>query len=146
MTIEELKEIKKEANRARMRKNAKKVKISILVILLLITFGRSLWGILGVNIKYSDGERIVKIIRLSNKGLVWKTWEVEGVLTQGNFAVTYIWEFSIDNQNPDKEKLLKELSSAFENGETVKIHYDQRAGSVPWRSKTPYFVRDIRVQ
>jgi len=146
MTTEEQKEIKKQANRERMKKNAKKIKISILIILLLIPFGKSIQGVVGVNLRYSEGERIVKIIRLSNKGLIWKTWEAEGVLTQGNFAVTYVWEFSIDNQDPNRDILLEKLSNAFENGLTVKINYDQRAGNVPWRSKTPYFVREIRPQ
>ncbi|MEI6660243.1 MAG: hypothetical protein WCK91_02365 [bacterium] len=85
-------------------------------------------------------------MELSEKGLIWKTWEAEGVLTQGNFSVTYIWSFSVDNQDPNKEKLVNDIKTAFENGQTVKIHYDQRAGSVPWRSGTTYFAKEIRFQ
>lgn len=109
----------------------------------LLIFGKFIWGIIGVNISYSEGERIVKIIKLAEKGLIWKTREVEGVLSQGNFAVTYVWAFSVDNWDPNKEKLVNGIRTAFENDQTVKIKYDQRAGSVPWRSGTTYFVKEL---
>ena len=105
---------------------------------------KPIWGLIGVNIQYGDGERVVKIIQLSEKGLFWKTWEAEGVLTQGNVSVTYIWRFSVDDWDPNKEKLVNDLKRAFESGETVKIKYDQRAGMVPWRSHTTYFAKEIR--
>lgn len=115
------------------------------VILFLGFFGSFLWGLIGVNIDYSHGERSVKIIKLSEKGFIWKTWEAEGVLTQGNFGVTYVWDFSVDNWDPNKQKLITELQTAFDTGQTVKVVYDQKGGSVPWRSETPYFVKDITV-
>lgn len=146
MLTEAEKQHNREAYREKMKKRAKKVWIVLGIIFFLLIFGRSIWGAVGVNIHYSDGERTVKIIKLAEKGLIWKTWEAEGVLTQGNFAVTYIWSFSIDNWDPNREKLLNDVRTAFENGQTVKIKYDQRAGSVPWRSGTTYFVKEIRFQ
>lgn len=146
MTTEEEKQRNREAYRKRMKSRTMKTWIILGVILFLFIFGRSIWGLIGVNIPYSEGERTIKIIKLAKKGLIWKTWEAEGVLTQGNFSVTYIWNFSVDNWDPNKEKLLNDLRAAFENGQTVKIRYDQRAGSVPWRSGTSYFVKEVRFQ
>ena len=146
MTTEEEKQRNREEYRKKMKSKAKKTWIILGVVVFLLIFGRSIWGIIGVNIPYSEGERTVKVIKLSERGLIWKTWEAEGVLTQGNFAVTYIWTFSVDDWDPNKEKLVNDIKTAFENGQTVKIRYDQRAGSVPWRSSTPYFVKEIRFE
>ncbi len=103
-----------------------------------------IWGPIGVNIDYSEGERTAKIIKISEKGLIWKSWEIEAVLVQEGFAVTYIWPASVDNKDPNKNELLQELNNAFETGRTVKIKYEEKAGYVPWRSKTKYFIRDLR--
>ena len=146
MVTEEEKQHNREEYRKKMKSKAKKTWIVFSVILFLAIFGRSIWGIVGVNIPYGDGERMVKIIKLSEKGLIWKTWEIEGVLTQGNFYVTYVWSFSVDNQDPNKEKLVNDIKTAFENGQTVKVSYAQRAGNVPWRSGTTYFAKEISFQ
>ncbi len=108
-----------------------------------LSFYNIFWGIIGVHIPYSSGERSVKIIKLSEKGLIWKTWEVEGILTQGQNNLTYIWQFSVDSNEQKKSEILSLLQKAFDSGETVKIKYVQQAGSVPWRGDTSYFVKDI---
>ncbi len=129
------------------RKNRKAVWIMATIILLIILAKPILtfvWGPIGVNIDYSRGERTAMVIKISEKGLVWKTWEAEAVLSQKGFAVTYIWAFSIDNENPNKELLLQKLDGAFESGEVVKIDYVEKAGYVPWRSKTNYLIENIR--
>lgn len=144
MLTEEEKQHNREEYRKRMKKRVKKVWIILGILFFLLIFGRSIWGIIGVNIHYSDGERTVKIIKLAERGLIWKTWEIEGVLAQEGFAVTYVWSFSVDNWDPDKAQLINYIRTAFENGQTVKVKYDQRAGSVPWRSETTYFVKEVR--
>lgn len=146
MTPEKEKQQRKELREKRNKNRAKKTWLIFGIIFLVLFAGRSVWGVIGVVIPYSEGERIVKIIKVANKGLIWKTWEAEGVLTQGNFSVTYVWSFSIDDWDPNKEELVKDIHRAFENGQTVIIKYDQRAGSVPWRSKTTYFIKEVRFQ
>lgn len=131
----------------KLNTDLKQVKLFFLgffVLFFLIIFGGNIWGIVGINFHYSDGERSVKIIKLSEKGLIWKTWEAEGVLTQGNVATTYVWEFSVDNKDSNKIEIIKEIKKAFEDGETVKVHYEQRAGSAPWRGETSYFAKEIQ--
>ena len=144
MSTEEEKQLKREQYRKKMKKRYKKAWIVSGILFFLLIFGRSIWGVIGSNIHYSDGERTVKVIKLAEKGLIWKTWEGEGVLAQEGFAVTYVWSFSVDNWDPNKTKLINDIKTALETGQTVKIRYDQRAGSVPWRSGTTYFVKEIR--
>jgi hypothetical protein len=142
--MEQEKQRNREEYRKKMKKRAKKAWTVLGIIFFLLIFWGSIWGVIGVNIHYSDGERTVKIIKLSEKGFIWKTWEGEGVLAQEGFAVTYIWSFSVDNWDPNKQQLINDIKTAFETGQTVKIKYDQRAGSVPWRSETAYFVKEVR--
>ncbi len=148
MPSEEQKKKQKEEYRKKKRKRDVRAAIIVGAVLLLLIFGRFIlpfvWGPIGVNIDYSRGERTAMIIKISEKGLIWKTLEAEAVLSQKGFAVTYIWPFSIDNADPNKGVLLEKLSRAFESGEVIKIDYVEKAGYVPWRSKTRYLVTDIR--
>ena len=125
---------------------AKRIAILLIIIMpLTLIFGRFLWGPIGVNILYSAGERYATIIKLSNKGLIWRTWECEAVLsTKAGFSATYVWSFSIDDNDSNRDHLVESSRHAFETGRPVKIRYVQMAGSVPWRSKTAYFIKEIR--
>lgn len=86
------------------------------------------------------------MFKISEKGCICKTWEGEAVLTQGDVVATYVWAFSIDEHDPNKEALVAEVRQAFESSKIVKIHYNERAGHVPWRSKASYFLQDIRFE
>jgi hypothetical protein len=118
----------KSINNRRMKRKALLVFIFIIFISI---FGKDIWGVVGINIPYSRGERSVMIIKFSNKGMIWKTWEGEAVLSQKGFAVTYVWPFSIDENDVNKEEIINQVNEAFEKGVEVKIRYDQMAGTVP---------------
>lgn len=138
----------REEYQERVKRGKKKawmiIAAGFLGIFLIVPVGKFLWGTIGVQIDYSEGERSITVIKIAEKGLIWKTWEAEGVLTQQGFSVTYVWKFSIDNNDPNKEELLQRLQAVFETGQTIKVKYKQMAGSVPWRGKTSYFIKEIR--
>src|SRR3989338_6469908 len=142
-----LNEEEKQKNRQEYQRKVKIKNLKAWIIIvgiflgffILLPVGKLLWGVIGIHLNYSEGERSVNIIKIAEKGLIWKTWEGEGVLGQQGFSVTYVWSFSIDSNDPEKEELLQKLRTAFETGQTVKIRYIQMAGTVPWRGKTPYF-------
>lgn len=133
-----------------MKKGVNWWQFSLILILVVVGIplffasARFLWGFVGVNIDVGTGDRVAKIIKVSEKGWIWKTWEGEAVLTQGDLVATYVWSFSIDNDDPIRDELVNKMRQAFESGEVVKIHYNERAGFVPWRSKTSYFLKEIR--
>ncbi len=146
MLTEEEKTKKREVYHNRMKKQNKIAWLVLGTFFFLIFFGRALWGPIGVNIQYSEGERKVQIVKIASRGLIWKTWEVQGIMAPGHgIATTYVWNFSIDNMAPNREELLQKINSAYANGKTVNIIYEQKAGSVPWRSKTTYLVKDVTV-
>ena len=111
-----------------------------LVLLLVIMAG------LGVFVwvsgwTYSDGTRAGDLIKISRKGVVFKTFEGQlnlgGFQAGGNDGLSgNIWDFSVT----DKDVYQK--LQTFE-GKRVKLHYKQRYRAFPWQGKTEYFVDEV---
>lgn len=89
---------------------------------------------------YSDGARVGKVISFERSGLIWRTYE--GVLDMGGTTVTpygdeirNLWEFSIAETDADN-LLIDTLMEAQVMDRTVRLHYQQDAITLPWRSST----------
>jgi hypothetical protein len=88
---------------------------------------------------YSEGTRAGQLIKISKKGVVFKTNEGElnlGGLRMGTGQDALegnIWEFSVIN-----DEVLEKVKS-FE-GKRVKLNYKERYKSMPWQGKTNYIV------
>lgn len=91
---------------------------------------------------FSEGTRAGELIKISKKGVVFKTYE--GQLNLGGFQsdnagiVGNIWEFSTTNN--DVYTRLQELE-----GKKIKLHYKQRYKPMPWQGKTDYFVHKVEI-
>lgn len=90
---------------------------------------------------YSEGTRAGDLIKISRKGVVFKTYE--GQLNLGGFQTDAndglsgnIWSFSVTD-NEVYHKLQN-----FE-GKRVKLYYKQRYRAFPWQGKTVYFVQNV---
>ncbi len=101
-----------------------------------------LTGLVAFDRVYSTGERIGQIVKISNKGYIWKTWEGAMGITQSGAYIDY-WDFSIDASDPNGAILLKQLQEAVDSGAIVKITYDEHIGKLPWRGKTSYLIQSI---
>ncbi len=92
------------------------------------------------NVSYSDGFRDGTLQKFSKKGIIWKTWE--GDLALDSFrktenGVTNLWQFSVKD-----DQLVNQLLS-LPDGQRVRLHYDQKLTTVPWRSETTYIITKI---
>ena len=81
--------------------------------------------ITGVPIHYSDGDRTGVVVKLSKKGLIWKTWEGQmnlGAMSTdgGGMAVPSTFEFSVADEN-----VVKQIQEAAKTGSRITLHYDQ---------------------
>lgn len=91
---------------------------------------------------FSEGTRAGTLIKISKKGVVFKTYE--GQLNLGGFQsdgqsggiVGNIWQFSVL-----KDEVYEELQR-FE-GKQVKLHYKERYKSFPWQGDTKYFIYSV---
>jgi hypothetical protein len=84
---------------------------------------------------YSEGNRSGELIKFSNKGYVFKTWE--GELSQG-IAGAQIFKFSVMDSEPKIIEQMKELQ-----GEYVKVTYVERYTTFAWWGETKYYVTEV---
>lgn len=112
------------------------------VILVLVASGLT-WIALVAD--YSDGYRVGKIIKLSRKGYVFKTWE--GTLDFGYLqtdpaggVATRIWDFSVA---PDAADVRAQIDAAIAGDYKVKLHYEEKYVRLFWRGDTKHFVTKV---
>lgn len=113
-----------------MKKFLKYTAIAIVIILLIyMTFIYF--------VTFSEGYRAGELIKISKRGLIFKTWE--GRLSQG---VSEEQQFNFSVQKSDKEVLekLKEFQ-----GERVKVTYIERFGTFYWLGDTKYYVKEVEL-
>jgi hypothetical protein len=95
------------------------------------------------NWTYSNGTRAGNLIKISYKGVVFKTYE--GQLNLGGFQGTdqsglsgNIWDFSVW-----KDDIYDELQNY--EGKQVKLHYRQKYKAMPWQGDTDYFIYKVEL-
>jgi hypothetical protein len=127
------------------RKSKKVFKIILLLIVLIgaAVFSFLYWG------TYEEGVMAGKVLRVSQKGVIFKTYEGKinletfGAL-KGASPIAESFDFSIEKSDQD---LIKELESVSLSGERVNLHFKKRYTTFPWRGDTKYFATRIeRVQ
>lgn len=88
------------------------------------------------NANYSNGIRSGELIKVSNKGVIFKTYE--GELSQG-ISGAQIFHFSVmDNE----EKVIADLKEM--EGHYVKVTYVERYRTFPWWGDSRYFVTEVK--
>ena len=90
---------------------------------------------------YSEGTRSGNLIKVSKKGVVFKT--IEGELNLGGVSIAEglegnIWSFTV---------LDDALTNAFKpyEGKKVKVHYKERYKTMPWLGDTNYIVTKVEL-
>jgi hypothetical protein len=86
-------------------------------------------------VPYSEGYRAGELVKISKKGLAFKTWE--GSLSQG-VSESQHFEFSVQGKETLVLEQLKELQ-----GQQVKLTYIERFGTFPWLGDTNYFITAV---
>lgn len=87
-------------------------------------------------IPFSEGYRAGELIKISHKGVIFKTWE--GELSQG-VSEAQIFKFSVEENKKEVIELLKNLQ-----GQQVKLTYKERYATYPWMGDTKYFITKIK--
>jgi len=106
----------------------------------IVVFALVLFGIYYTFIYYipfSEGYRAGELTKISNKGVMFKTWE--GEISQG-VSESQRFTFSVESGNVDVIDKLKELQ-----GEPVKLTYKERYDTFPWLGDTKYFITGVSV-
>ena len=123
-------------------KKFKKYLIRILVVLLLLAVAAGAFFTL---VPYSDGMRAGQVIKLTKKGVIFKTYEGELNLllmpstnTQGTLTPN-VWNFSVLNK-----EISNKVMQASATGERLELYYKERYFKFPWQGDTRYFVYEVK--
>ena len=81
---------------------------------------------------YSEGVRAGELIKVSHKGVLFKTWE--GEMSQG-ISGAQIFSFSVLDGDKEVIENLKAMQ-----GQYVKVTYLERYRTFPWWGESKYFV------
>ncbi|HUH75509.1 MAG TPA: hypothetical protein VLZ75_14035 [Chitinophagales bacterium] len=94
---------------------------------------------------YEEGDMSGKVMRISQKGFVFKTYEGKinlesfGAL-RGASPIQEVFDFSVEKSNQEVINTLQEVSLT---GERVNLHYVKRYAKFFWRGDTQYFVDSV---
>lgn len=116
-------------------KTAKKVTTRVVIAAILVSISGFL---IYTNINYSEGNRVGKVVKLSKKGVMFKTWE--GALQQEDNPEK--WAFSIRGS---QEQVRVDIDKAMEENKRVKLFYKQKYVILPWRGDTEYLINKVEV-
>lgn len=86
-------------------------------------------------VPYSEGTRAGELIKFSNKGVLFKTWE--GEISQG-ISGAQIFQFSVLDAEDEVIEKMKELQ-----GRYVKVGYVERYSTFFFWGDTKYFINSI---
>lgn len=107
----------------------------ILFIILAITLVSVAYFTFVYYATYSEGFRAGELIKVSHKGVVFKTWEAE--MSQG-ISGAQIFYFSILDS---EKKVIEDLKTM--QGQYVKVTYVERYKTFPWWGDSKYFVTKV---
>lgn len=117
----------------------------IIVATLLIGFALLAYFYFG---NYSEGVRSGVVVKVSKKGILFKTYEGQlNLLTFGASKsmnmVAETFDFSVPTHEAD---VIKELETVSLSGERVELRYVEKYMKLPWRGDTKYLITKIERQ
>jgi len=116
-----------------------KILLIILVVILIGVFSFYYWGV------YERGVLAGKVLRVAEKGVVFKTWEGKlnletfGAL-KGPSPLAETFDFSVERSD---DEVITDLKTVALTGERVNLHFIKRYTIFPWRGDTRYYVTQV---
>ena len=110
----------------------------LVIIVLIIVFGYFKYGF-----TYSKGYRAGLLQKFSEKGVIFKTYEGEMILSsvQSNANVALASEKFFFSVNDDAVARQMEQNQ----GKNVVVHYREKNGALPWIGESNYIVDSVRI-
>jgi hypothetical protein len=112
----------------------------LIILALFIAFlAFAYWGV------YDEGVRAGNVVRISKKGVIFKTYEGQLNLqsfgaVKSNTPFVEMFDFSVEKSRSD---VVRELEAVALTGDRVNLHYIKRYIGFPWRGETKYFITEV---
>ena len=117
----------------------KKIFFGILGFLLLIFILVGCFFVFG---SYSSGYRAGTVMKMTEKGFIFKTKEGQmntgGFVDEGTGETSIIWNFSVEDQ-----QVIDDIEEAVDKGKKVKLYYDEKYFKIFFLGDTKYFVNKV---
>ncbi|APD06677.1 hypothetical protein UJ101_01152 [Flavobacteriaceae bacterium UJ101] len=117
----------------------KKVLFSILGFLLVIFILLGCFFVFG---SYSSGYRAGTVMKMTEKGFIFKTNEGQmntgGFVDEGTGETSIIWNFSVKD-----DQVIKDIETAVDKGKKVKLYYEEKYFKIFFLGDTKYFVNRV---
>ncbi len=121
-----------------MKKILKNI-LFVVIALAIIVLSFLYWG------TYESGVMAGKVLRISEKGFLFKTYE--GKLSLESFGalkgvspVAETFDFSVES---NEDNVIEQLNEVALSGERVNLHFKKRFLTFPWRGDTKYFITQV---
>jgi hypothetical protein len=111
----------------------------LLLLFLVGYFSFNYWAV------YERGVMAGKVLRISEKGVIFKTFEGKlnletfGAL-KGASPIAESFDFSVEKSETEVIKALEEVALS---GERINLHFKKRYMAFPWRGETKYFATKV---
>ena len=125
----------------RMVRKTKKIFRWIFVLLVILL---GVFIVMKYFYTYSEGYRAGLLQKFSNKGVIFKTYEGELILS----SVASTRDIALASEKFLFTMVNKDLVRQFDTlqGQNVIVHYIQKGGAVPWRGDSKYLVDSVKVR
>jgi hypothetical protein len=129
-------------NEQQPKKSKWKKRILIFILFIVLMFVAFVY-ISGMS--YSSGTRTGIVIKLSQKGYIFKTYEGElnlGGISEGDGTImpTRLWSFSVEKNNT---AIYDEITKS--EGKHVRLYYKEVLKNFFWQSETPYLIEKMEI-
>jgi sulfopyruvate decarboxylase TPP-binding subunit len=122
-------------------KKIKKFLVRLLIIVIVLGIGALVFI---STASFSSGYRAGVPIKMSHKGVLFKTWEgqlnIGGLTNSDQGAIPTTWEFSIAE---DEELVRNKIDQAITQGKRVKLNYKEKYIKLFWKGDTKYLVYEV---
>ena len=124
---------------ARTTRRVVRITLVTVIIVAIAFLCLSYWGV------YDEGVRAGTVLRISKKGMLFKTYEGQlnvqtfGAIKGAN-PIMVAFDFSVAARDTEVIEALQEVSLS---GERVNLHYVARYAAFPWRGDTKYFITKV---
>ena len=93
---------------------------------------------------FSEGYRAGVIMKMSRKGVFFKTFEGQmnmgGVQSGADGDLSTVWNFSV---NRNDQEVLDGIEKAVDNGDRVKLYYEEKYMQLDMFGDTEYFITKV---
>lgn len=109
----------------------------LIIFISVLIIGLGIFYAFAYFFSFSEGDRAGKLVKISQKGVLFKTYE--GIISQGVSGEQTFYFSILDNQEEAIERL-KQFQ-----GQYVKLHYKERFRTFAWWGDTRYFVTKVEL-